>query len=136
MDSHKLPPPRTVQEYFSRLPSDSREVLLHLRMTIKAVAPEAEEVISYQIPAFRFHGILVYYAAFKDHCSLFIASPAVRRDFDRDLKPFGGGKGTVRFTSEKPLPDALVKRIVQARMAENEQKQRRNRAKDEMTKSE
>lgn len=97
-----------------------RAALQKLRKTIKAAAPEAEEVISYNMPAFRHQGILVYYAAFKDHCSLFVGSAAAHKKFAVELKPFAGGKGTVHFTPERPLPAALVTRIVKARVAENE----------------
>ncbi len=121
----KRVPLRTVDEYFDHLPPESRPTLLRLRKTIKAAAPKAEEVISYQMPAFRHHGMLVYYAAFKEHCSFFVGSAAVRRQFARELKPFAVGKGTVHFTRERPLPTALVKRIVKARVAENERKKGR-----------
>jgi uncharacterized protein YdhG (YjbR/CyaY superfamily) len=114
-----------VDEYFSRLPPQSRAFLQRLRNTIKEAAPEAEEVLSYRIPAFSQHGILVYYAAFEDHCSLFVGSASVRRRFALELEPFAGGKGTVRFTRERPLPDELVKRIVKARIEENELKGKR-----------
>ncbi len=113
-------PPRTVDEYFDRLQPESRAALQRLRRTIRAAAPEAEEVISYRMPAFKHHGMLVYYAAFKDHLSLFVGSPAVRRKFARELKPFAAGKGTVHFTRERSLPAGLVTRIVRARVAENE----------------
>jgi uncharacterized protein YdhG (YjbR/CyaY superfamily) len=128
MKPAKLPPPNSVEEYFSRLPPHSRAILLRLRNVIKDAAPEAEEVISYQIPAFRFHGVLVYYAAFEDHCSLFVASAAVRKRFAQYLRPFAGGKGTVRLTRELPLPDTLVRRIVRARMDENERKWKKKEA--------
>ncbi len=120
MKQLEFPPSKTVEEYFSRLPDDSRAVLMHLRGILLATAPEAEEVISYRMPALRYKGILVYYAAFSDHFSLFIASPRMRKRFARELRPYKGGKGTVRFTAENPLPDDLVVRIVRMRMAENE----------------
>ncbi len=111
--------PRTVEEYLTRVPPKFRTALQRLRKTIKGAAPDAEEVISYQMPAFRQDGMLVYYAAFKDHCSLFVAGAGVRRQFSAELKPFETGKGTLRFTPERPLPDELVIRIVKARVAEN-----------------
>ena len=111
--------PKTVDEYMARVPPKFRTALQRLRKTIKAAAPDAEEVISYQMPAFRQDGMLVYYAAFKDHCSLFVASDQVRRQFAAELKPFETGKGTLRFTPERPLPADLVTRIVKARVAEN-----------------
>lgn len=121
--------PRTVDEYFERLPPESREILAHLRETIRSAAPRAKEVISYGIPAFREHGLLVYYAAFEDHFSFFPGSAGVRHEFARELRPFTGGKGTVRFTREKPLPDALVTRMVRARVAEDERKAASSRPK-------
>jgi len=108
-----------VDTYLRRVPSPFREALQAVRATIRAAAPGAEEVISYGMPAFRLNGILVYYGAFADHCSLFVASPQVRRRFAAELKPYQGGKGTVRFTPDRPLPSALVRRIVLARAAEN-----------------
>ena len=121
-------PPHTVGEYFDRLPPQSRDTLQRLRDTIRQAAPKAEEIISYGIPAFRLHGTLVYYAAFKDHYSFFVGSAAVRKQFARELRPFAGGKGTVRFTRERPLPDRLVKRIVRERLAEDRRKWAQNAA--------
>ncbi len=112
--------PKTVDEYLARVPSDTRAALQRLRAIIKSAAPDAEEVISYRMPAFRQHGMLVYYAAFENHCSLFIGGPVTRREFQAELKPYIAGKGTVHFTPEHPLPAGLVKRIVKARVAENE----------------
>ena len=83
-------------------------------------ATEATEAISYQMPAFKLHGrFLVSYAAFKDHCSLFPASAKVLEAYGEELKPYFSGKGTIRFTADKPLPTALVKRIVKVRLEEN-----------------
>ncbi len=117
------PTPKTVDEYMARVPAKFRTALQRLRKTIKAAAPDAEEVISYQMPAFRQDGMLVYYAAFKDHCSLFVASDQVRRQFATELKPFETGKGTLEFTPDQPLPDELVTRIVKVRVVENAARQ-------------
>ena len=111
--------PRTHDEYLARVPRGMRTALEDLRRTIHAAAPEADEVISYQMPAFRQDGMLVCYAAFTDHCSLF-AGADVRQKFARELKRYGGGKGTIQFTPEEPLPASLVTRIVRFRVAENE----------------
>ena len=101
------------------LPAESRVVLAHLRETIRAAAPEATEAISYQMPAFKRDGrFLVSYAAFKDHCSLFPASGAVMDALGEELQPYVSGKGTLRFTVEDPIPDRLVRRIVEVRLAE------------------
>lgn len=111
--------PEPVEEYLARVPPKFRTVLKKLRAIIRAAAPEAVEVISYKMPAFRLNGMLVYFAAFKDHCSFFVGSSSVRRQFAEQLKPFESGKGTLRFSPERPLPPTLVKRIVKARVAEN-----------------
>ncbi len=92
----------------------------NLQRTIRAAAPEAEEVIGYRMPAFRQNGALVFYAAFADHCSLFLGSVRTQRKFAAELKPFAAGKGTIHFTPERPLPPDLVTRMVTARVAENE----------------
>lgn len=119
MDSRSGPAPKTVDEYLARVPPKSRAALQRLRKTIRAAAPKAEEIISYRMPAFRQKRILVYYAAFEDHCSLFVANSKVRNRFSAELKPFLSGKGTVRFTPDRPLPAGLVTRIVKALVAEN-----------------
>jgi uncharacterized protein YdhG (YjbR/CyaY superfamily) len=112
--------PTTVEDYLAALPDGSRAALEKLRKTIRAAAPDATEAISYQMPAFKDHGrILVYYAAFKDHYSLFPASTTVIEAFGEELKPHVRGKATIRFDAEKPLPTALVKKIVKARLEEN-----------------
>ncbi len=117
--------PHTVGDYLAAVPKDARAALMKLRKDIKAAAPEAIEGISYGMPAFRYKGPLVYYAAFKDHCSFFPASMAVMRRFAAELKDYSNSKGTVRFPATKPLPAALVRRIVKARIAENEARQAR-----------
>ena len=119
MKSRMGPAPKTVDEYLASVPPESRIALQRLRKIIKAAAPDAEEVISYHMPAFRQNGILVYIAAFKDHCSFFVGSPKIRRQFAAELKPFAAGKGTFHFTPDRPLPARLVTRIVKARIAEN-----------------
>jgi uncharacterized protein YdhG (YjbR/CyaY superfamily) len=113
---------KTIDEYLDELP-EREMILLHaLRKAIKSVAPQAEELISYGMPAFKYHGMLVYFAAFKNHCSFFPGSSQIIKLYD-ELKPFKTAKGTIQFTPEKPLPLALVKKIVKARMAENESRQ-------------
>jgi len=116
--------PRSIDEYLAHVPADKRAVLQALRKTVRAAAPQAEEVISYRMPAFRHHGILVYFAAFEDHCSFFPGSVVTQRKFVAELRPFAAGKGTVHFTPEHPLPADLVERIVKARVVENEARER------------
>ncbi len=112
--------PTSVEEYLAALPEASRAALEKLRKTIKAAAPEATETISYQMPAFKDRGrSLVYYAAFKDHYSLYPASKAVLEALGDELKPYFTGKGTIRFFPDEPLPAALVKKIVRVRIEEN-----------------
>jgi uncharacterized protein YdhG (YjbR/CyaY superfamily) len=113
---------KRVNEYLASLPRESRTVLNRLRKTIREVVPQATEVISYQIPTFKHKGMLVAYAAFSHHFSLFPTGSNVVEKFKKELSPFERSRGTIRFTAEKPLPDSLVKKIVKARVAENERR--------------
>ncbi len=106
--------------YLASIPADGRAALLKLRKTIRAIIPEAPEVISYQVPTFKHKGALVAYAAFKDHCSFFVMSTEVMRAHAAELEGHDVGKGSIRFAPDKPLPAALVKKLVKARIAENE----------------
>ncbi len=116
----------SVEAYMATLPADSRAALEKLRKTIRAAAPEATEAISYQMPAFKQDGrSLVSYAAFKDHCSFFPMSMKVIADNMGELKLYVSGKGTIRFETDTPLPAALVKKIVKARLAEIAARKRR-----------
>jgi len=111
--------PANLDEYLSALPEDQRRALEKLRATIRSAAPDATEAISYQMPAFKQDGrFLVSFAAFKDHLSLFPASYAVMERFGSDLEPYVSGKGTLRFTVDRPIPETLVRRIVKARLEE------------------
>ena len=110
---------RTVDEYFERVPPKQKALLTWLRRTIKQAAPEAEEVISYKMPAFKQDGMLVYYAAFTDHCSFFPGSAMRWPEFAKQIKPFLSGKSTLRFTAEHRIPASLVRKIVKARLKEN-----------------
>ena len=108
-----------VDVYLDGLSDEKRAVLEHLRQVIKSAAPGAKEVISYAMPAYDYHGILCYFAAFEKHFSLF----AVHKEpFIDELKDFKTSKGTIQFTAKKPLPDDLVRRIVLHRKSENEAK--------------
>jgi uncharacterized protein YdhG (YjbR/CyaY superfamily) len=115
-----------VDSYLAAVPEPAHSTLQEIRAMIRAAAPaEAVETISYQMPAFRYKGALVAYAAFKNHCSLFPMSAALIEEFKAELEGYETSKGTIRFPSDKPLPAALVKKLVKARVAQNELKQRR-----------
>ena len=108
-----------IDAYLATLPADKHAALQALRGTIAAAAPEAVETISYAMPAFRYHGrALVAYLAAKAHCSLFPMSGAVAGAYRAQLAGFDAAKGTIRFTPDRPLPDAVVIGIVRDRMAE------------------
>ena len=109
-----------VDDYLAALPEDVRAALAKLRKTIKAAAPKATEVISYQIPAYKHHGLLVGFAALKDHCTFHIMSVEVTRAHAAELKGYKLGKASIRFAPDKPPPTALVSKLVKARIAENE----------------
>lgn len=112
--------PRTTDEYLARVKPDQRVVLEKLRRTIHAAAPGAEEYIGYGLAGFKFNARpLVYFGAWENHCALYAASPAVQKEFQKELKGFEVSKGTIRFTPEKPLPATLVKKLILARIAEN-----------------
>jgi len=102
------------------VPEDARAALEKLRRTIQAAAPEATETISYQIPTYKHQGPLVAFAAFKDHCGFYIMSPNVMRAHAAELKGYEVGKASIRFPANKPLPAALIMKLVKARIAENE----------------
>ena len=115
-------PVKTVDEYLEKTPEPARSTLKHIRAVIKSVVPkEATEVISYRIPMFKFRGMLVGYAAFAKHCSLFPTGSGVIEKFSKELRGYHTSRGTIQFPSDKPLPDALVKKIVKARVAENKE---------------
>ena len=109
-----------VDAYLRKVPPDARAALTKLRRAIKAAAPGADEAISYAMPAYKLHGPLVYFAAFKEHCSFFPASKSVVKRFSRELSSFDASGGTIRFSPRRPLPTSLVTRIVRARVKENE----------------
>ena len=117
--------PKNTDEYLAGVPEPARGILNKVRATIRSVAPaEATETISYGMPAFKYKGVLVWFAAFSNHCSLFPGSSVIEA-FKNELKGFSTSKGTIHFPLDKPLPAALVKKLVKARIAENEHKKKR-----------
>jgi len=110
--------PTSVDEYLAQVESnEARKSLTNLRAVIRAAAPQAEEVISYGIPTFKYHGMICSYAAFKSHCSFFPGHTA--SEFAEELKGYKTSKGTVHFQPSNPLPDSLVTAMVQSRLSEN-----------------
>lgn len=110
-----------VEEYLAAFPEDVRATLERLRQMIRSAAPEATETISYRVPTFKHQGRpLVGFGATKSHCALYVMSPDVVRAHAAELKEYDTGKGSIRFPAGKPLPVALVRRLVEARIAEIE----------------
>jgi len=120
------PPARNVDEYLARVPKEARATLEKLRQTIKAAAPMASEGISYQMPMYKHYGMVVGFAAFKNHCSIFPGA-AVMDVYKEELKKYDTSKGTIRFPANKPLPATLVKKLVRARIKENEARANRKK---------
>ena len=117
--------PKNVDEYLAGVPEPARSTLQKIRAAIRsAVPPQAIETISYGMPAFKHKRVLVWFAAFSNHCSLFPTASVVEA-FKRDLKGFSTSKGTIQFPTDKPLPTALIKKIVKLRVAQNESKKPR-----------
>jgi uncharacterized protein YdhG (YjbR/CyaY superfamily) len=120
---------RDVDDYLSRLPEAERATLEKLRRTIRSIVPEAVEVISYQIPTFKYHGrMLASYAAFNEHCSFFPGAAPIAAHRN-ELKSYQTSKGTIRFPIDKPLPANLVKKLIRTRIAENQAYTKKSRTK-------
>lgn len=117
---------RDVESYLAAVPEPHRSTLERVRAAIRAAVPkEATEAISYGMPSFQYKGGLVGYAAFKAHCSFFPMSGRLIEEFAEELKGYKTSKGTIQFPVDKPLPAALVKKMVRARVAQNEAKRAR-----------
>jgi|SRR5262245_16777205 len=110
--------PATIDAYIAACRPDVQSILMKIRTTIAAAAPDAEELISYRMPAFAQHGILVYFAAFKAHIGLY---PPVSGDarLEKALSPYAGPKGNLKFPIARPIPYHLVRRIVKLRLKQN-----------------
>ena len=111
---------KTVDEYLAGVPEPAQSTLKHIRAVIRSVVPkETTEVISYGIPMFKFSGMLIGYAAFKKHCSLFPTGSGVLDQFEKELTGYRRSKGTIQFAPDQGFPDGLLKKIVRARVKEN-----------------
>lgn len=111
---------KTVDEYLSTFPAGTKKMLKELRQTIRKAAPEAEEVISYNMPAYKQFGALVYFAGYKGHIGFYPVSSAIK-EFEKELSVYEGSKGTVRFPLDKPLPLKLITRMVKYRIKQNKE---------------
>ena len=115
--------PKTVEEYLAGVSEPKRTTLKEVRATIQSVLPEeATECISYRIPCVKYHGMLLGYAAFADHCSVFGMSGTLLGPFKEELKKYSTSKGTIRFAVDKPLPATLIKRLVKHAVAQKDEK--------------
>lgn len=129
MDSAKKKP-KTINEYLANVRPDHRKILQKLRQTIQTTVPEAEECISYGIPAFRLNQrLLVFFGAWASHCAFYPGNAATLKNFRNELRNFQTGKGTIRFSPDKPLPAALVKKLVKTRIAENNDRENKKKRK-------
>lgn len=117
----KMFPSKNVDEYIKRFPAKVQATLQKIRRTIKKAAPDAEEVISYNIPGYKYHGMLIFFAAYENHVSIY---PAPRNSelFKKELQAYKGGKGTVQFPLAEAVPFDLITRITRFRVKENEEK--------------
>ncbi len=117
------PPANAVDQYLAKVPEPARTTLGRIRAIIRSVVPpEATERLSYGMPAFYYKGGLVAYAAFKDHCSFFPMSASLIDSMKDELQGYRTSKGTLQFPADAPPPTALIKKMVKARIAENETK--------------
>jgi uncharacterized protein YdhG (YjbR/CyaY superfamily) len=117
--------PKSIDEYLAGVPEPARGTLKTIRAVIRsAVPPEATETISYRIPAFKYKEVLIWFAAFSDHCSLFPTASVIEA-FKKELAAYRTSKGTIHFPTDKPLPTPLLKKLVKARVAHVENKKKR-----------
>ena len=111
---------QTVEEYIATFPPKTKKFLKDIRATIKQAAPQAEEAISYNMPAFKLHGMLVWYAGYKEHIGLYPKTTVIQA-FKKDLEGYKQSKGTIQFPLDQPLPLDLITRIVKYRIKENQE---------------
>lgn len=120
--------PANVDAYIKQFPPEVQAMLQKLRAAIKAAAPMAEEVISYQMPAYTYNGMLVYFAAYKNHIGFYPTGSGIEA-FKKELSVYKGSKGAVQFPLDKPLPLALIKQIVKFRVLMNLEKEQLKKTK-------
>lgn len=119
--------PENIDEYIATFPENTQKLLQQVRTSIKKVVPAVEETISYGIPTFTLNGgYLIYFAGYKNHISLYPA-PRGNELFKEELSAYKGGKGTVQFSLDKPMPFNLITRIVKFRIKENEAKAKKKK---------
>ena len=109
---------QTIDEYIATFPKDTQEILMEIRDTIKAAAPNAEEKISYQMPTFFLNGNLIHFAAFKNHIGIY-PTPSGTEAFKEEIFRYQGAKGSIRLPIDEPMPLKLITKIVKFRVAEN-----------------
>ncbi len=125
--THPTGNPKTVDEYFARLQEPARSALSKIREAIRSVVPpDSTEVINYRIPAFRHKRVLVWYAAFSDHCSIF-PTAAIIEAFKDELAGYATSKGTIQFPLDQRVPVTLIKKVVKARVAQMKKKKKKKR---------
>jgi uncharacterized protein YdhG (YjbR/CyaY superfamily) len=119
--STKRNAPETIDEYISAFSPDVQAILQQVRQVVRSAAPDAQETISYQIPAFKLNGVLVYFAAFEKHIGFY---PPVRGDarLEKAVAPYAGEKGNLRFPLDQPIPFDLIGRITKLRVKQNSEK--------------
>jgi uncharacterized protein YdhG (YjbR/CyaY superfamily) len=113
--------PKTIDQYIAAFPPDVRRTLKQIRATIRKAAPEAEEVISYQMPTYKLHGNLVHFAASANHIGFYPAPRAIV-SFKKELAAYEGSKGTIKFPIDRPVPLGLISRIVKFRVKDNRER--------------
>ena len=111
--------PTSVDAYISGFPEETQRLLQQVRAAIKEMAPKAEEVISYGMPGYKMNGMLVWFAAFKNHIGFYPRGSSAIEAFSKELEEYKTSKGAIQFPMDKPLPIALIKKIVKFRLAEN-----------------
>lgn len=111
--------PKMVDDYIAGFPDSIQASLLKMRATIKRAAPGAKETISYGIPTLKLNGPLIYFAGFKSHVSIYPMTTTIRKQFKKELSPYLSGKGTAKFSYDKPIPYPLITQIVKFRVKEN-----------------